>query len=69
MPVIVEPADFAQWLADDTPREALEQLLTTYSAERMQLNPVSTTVNSPRTEGPQCVVTVRPEKTQGSLFD
>jgi putative SOS response-associated peptidase YedK len=69
MPVIVEPANFAQWLGDDTPREGLERLLATYPAEKMKLNPVSTAVNSPRTEGPQCVATVRPEKTQGSLFD
>lgn len=69
MPVIVEPADYGKWLEEGEDRDALKRLLTPYPADKMQLHPVSTVVNSPRHEGPQCIAAAGPEKTQGSLFD
>jgi putative SOS response-associated peptidase YedK len=38
--------------------EPLQRLLQPYPAKKMQLVPVSTLVNSPRNESPQCVVAV-----------
>lgn len=70
MPVILDPERFDAWLdpaAEDPAR--LMRLLTPYPAERMTLYPVSTVVNSPRHEGPECIAPATPGKTQGSLFD
>jgi putative SOS response-associated peptidase YedK len=57
MPVIVDPADYDLWL-DPQRQDAQEvlPLLKQFPAERMQAIPVSTLVNSPRNESPQCVV-------------
>ncbi|MGL4650682.1 MAG: SOS response-associated peptidase [Caldilineaceae bacterium] len=56
MPVIVDPADFDQWLGhggDSSPGELaqLQHLLRPWDAERTVLWPVSTRVNSVRNEG------------------
>ena len=63
MPVILDEQDYAVWLdatVDD--RQRLEQLLKPYPSSEMKLDPVSTYVNSPRNEGPDCV------KVQRQLF-
>jgi putative SOS response-associated peptidase YedK len=69
MPVILEPGNFQQWLGPGEDRDALLGLLGPYPADRMELYPVSTVVNNPRHEGPECIANAHPEKRQGSLFD
>jgi|SRR5579863_3205990 len=57
MPVILDPADYDQWL--DPSRQdpdVLLPLLKQFPADRMQAVAVSTLVNSPRNESPQCIV-------------
>jgi putative SOS response-associated peptidase YedK len=56
MPVILDPADYDRWLdpAQQDPNEVLP-LLKPFAADRMQAVPVSTLVNSPRNESPQCI--------------
>lgn len=56
MPVIIEPADYAQWL--DPQRqlpEAVLDLLRPYPAAAMMAYPVSTYVNSPAQNNAQCI--------------
>jgi len=59
MPVILDPAAYALWLSDraqDAP--ALKALLVPYPAEAMSVRAVSTLVNDPRNDGPECIVPV-----------
>ena len=63
MPVILEEADWAEWLgsgADDPPARLaqLQHLFRPYDGKKMKLRPVSTYVNSPRNEGEQCIAPV-----------
>ncbi len=63
MPVILDEGDYQLWLdaaVDD--RQRLAPLMQPYASSAMQLNPVSTFVNSPRNEGPDCL------KVRGELF-
>ena len=57
MPVILPPEAYAQWL-DPTIRnpESLADLLRPYPAEAMTAHTVSTLVNNPRNDHPECVV-------------
>ena len=59
MPVILPPQAYAEWL-DPAPRAALDllPLLTPYPAEAMRAHPVSTLVNSPANDRPECVLPV-----------
>ena len=56
MPVILQPEDYDLWL-DSTVREPerLQPLLQPYAAEAMTSYPVSSRVNSPRHDSPDCV--------------
>lgn len=55
MPVILEPADFGMWLEPGAhPDEALH-LLRPYPAAKMKAYPVSTAVNNPRHDMPECI--------------
>jgi putative SOS response-associated peptidase YedK len=55
MPVIVAPEDYDTWL-DSEPEPSLGlHLIRPYPSDLMQVTAVSTYVNSPRNEGPQCV--------------
>jgi putative SOS response-associated peptidase YedK len=59
MPVILDPADYDEWLdRGQQDVERLQKLLRPYPAEQMRLTPVSTLVNSPRNEKPECVVPI-----------
>jgi len=70
MPAILDPADYATWLDSQCQEpETLETLLTPFPADRMTINSVSTAVNSPRHDSPQCLAPAAPAKTQGMLFD
>lgn len=57
MPVILPPDAHERWLepAEQSPA-ALQSLLAPFPAEQMTAYPVSTFVNSPRNDSPQCVV-------------
>jgi putative SOS response-associated peptidase YedK len=59
MPVILDPADY-EWLdRDQQDAERLQRLLKPYPSEKMQLVLVSTLINSPRNEKPECVVPLK----------
>jgi len=70
MPAIVDPQQFDLWL-DPAVQEPkiLTGLLGPWPAEKMVAYPVSTVVNSPRHDSPECIERAAPEKLQGSLFD
>ena len=57
MPVILPPSTYSLWL-DTTVRdvEPLQALLTSYPAEQMTAYPVSTRVNNPAYDSPECIV-------------
>lgn len=58
MPVIVGAADYDRWLNAGTPLEEVRDLLRQYPAEQMESFPVSTVVNNPRNETPECAAPV-----------
>jgi putative SOS response-associated peptidase YedK len=61
MPVILHPADYARWLDPEYQRvEELAPLLRPYPAELMVAEPVSTLVNNPRNDSPDCVRVTAP---------
>jgi putative SOS response-associated peptidase YedK len=56
MPVILPRADHGAWLDPGLQdRETLTQMLRPFPPEEMSAYPISTFVNAPRNEGPQCV--------------
>ena len=56
MPVIVAPDHYEMWLDPDFEAEAsLEAILQPYESEDLDLVPVSTIVNSPRNDDPECI--------------
>ena len=64
MPVIIAPDDFPLWLDNATYKpQQLERLLQPFPAEKMTAYPVSTFVNSPRHNTPQCL-----ESLNGTTF-
>jgi putative SOS response-associated peptidase YedK len=57
MPVIIGPRDYALWLDPETQDvDPLRPLLRPYPPAEMQAYPVSRYVNSPRNEGPDCIL-------------
>lgn len=58
MPVIIAPDDYDRWLDPATPGRTVADLLRPYPAEEMTAWPVATTVNSPRNDTPECIVSV-----------
>lgn len=59
MPVILNPKDYDAWL-DPTPQTDLNllQLIKPYPTSKMTAHPVSTLVNKPSNDVPECVVPV-----------
>jgi putative SOS response-associated peptidase YedK len=56
MPVILPPARFSEWLEPSPmPPERLQGILVPHPAEGMEAYPVSTYVNKPVNDGPECV--------------
>ncbi len=56
MPVILPRQSFRAWLeGGDQPPEVLDPLLAPYPPEEMEAGPVSTRVNSPRNDTPECI--------------
>ena len=57
MPVIVEPHDYPMWLDPDFQEsDSLQSLLHPYAGDELRLDRVSTLVNNPRNDDPQCIV-------------
>lgn len=54
MPVLLSPDDYEAWLNPDTPLPVLQALCKPYQQDQMSTHPVSSYVNSPRNEGPDC---------------
>ncbi|MBN2497206.1 MAG: SOS response-associated peptidase [Deltaproteobacteria bacterium] len=56
MPVILPPEAYATWLAaGPQPADELQALLVPFAGEELEVFPVSTAVNSPRSEGPELI--------------
>ncbi|NET40117.1 MAG: SOS response-associated peptidase [Cyanothece sp. SIO1E1] len=55
MPVILNAQSQSVWLNPATPVESLKEITVPYPAEKMAAYPVSTLVNSPRNNGPECL--------------
>ncbi len=56
MPVILGPDDYPIWLdPQESTAEQLQPLLAPFPADAMQAYPVSTFVNSPQNNSPQCI--------------
>lgn len=56
MPVLIAPENCACWVAPQTPTEETLQLLRPAASGTFAYNTVSNYVNSPRNEGPQCIL-------------
>lgn len=56
MPVIIEPAHYAEWLATDTAIGRARELLQPWAATTMTAHRVSLRVNSPAHDDAECVV-------------
>jgi putative SOS response-associated peptidase YedK len=54
MPVILDRRDFGAWLDPEGKPEELQALLHPYEENDLEAYPVSTFVNNPRNQGPQC---------------
>ena len=56
MPVMLESKDYDTWLdPDDKKLDELQDLLRPYAASEMETYPVSTRVNSPANDSPDCI--------------
>ncbi len=55
MPVILEPEDYGTWLDPGDQPELGLHLLRPYPADRLDAYPVSTLVNSPKNDSPDCI--------------
>ncbi len=56
MPVILNPSDYERWLSPgEVPPGEVDDLLVPFPAEEMSAYPVSTFVNNPKNDAPQCV--------------
>jgi len=59
MPVILPPESYEQWLDPaEQPPDRLQALLRSYPAEQMTAYPVSTLVNKPQNDRPECILPV-----------
>lgn len=59
MPVIVAAEDFDDWLDPGPQPDQALHLLRPYPAEKMAAYPVSTFVNNPRNDAPECIAPLR----------
>jgi len=56
MPVILEPANYSVWLqSDGSNQDELQHLLRPAAEEMLDAYPISTYVNRPQNEGPECI--------------
>lgn len=55
MPVILDESDYDRWLDPRTGRDELQTLLAPCPTDHLVMHPVSTLVNNPRNEMPECI--------------
>ncbi|WP_045221531.1 SOS response-associated peptidase [Desulfonatronum thioautotrophicum] len=66
MPVIIKPEDYSTWLSPESRREQIDVMLQPYADTPTHIQPVSTRVNSPKNNDPDCIVPVLlPDENQG----
>ena len=58
MPVIISPEKYDTWLQDPTPKQDLQELILPYPAEKMAAYRVSSQVNSPQNDTPDCTLPI-----------
>jgi putative SOS response-associated peptidase YedK len=58
MPVIIKPENYSSWLAPETAQDHIKTLLEPFADLPTLIQPVSTRVNNPRNNDPECVVPV-----------
>lgn len=69
MAVILHEEDYDTWLSpDELPPQVLMPLIRPYEAERMDVYEVSTLVNSPTNDLPECIVPLAPPPGQSMLL-
>ena len=54
MPAILRRDDYASWLNRETPVETAQSLLLSYDVEEMEAHAVSSKVNRPSHDSPDC---------------
>lgn len=54
MPVILMPDDYAAWLDSAAPLQSLKTLLRPLTGDMLGFHPISTLVNSPKNDFPEC---------------
>ncbi len=70
MPLILSSDYFSDWLDPElTNSEEIVGYARTATPPQLRSHPVSTEVNSARTQGPQLILPAQPEPTQPGLFD
>jgi putative SOS response-associated peptidase YedK len=62
MPVILKPEDYDKWLDPNTPPAEAEALLKPYPDGELVADPVSTLVNSPKNDLPDCIKPIEEEE-------
>ncbi len=55
MPVVLDPADYGMWLDPATAPDQLNHLLRPFDPDRLAAFPVSTAVNRPGNDSPECI--------------
>lgn len=56
MPVILQSQFYDEWLNPEVnDKEKLQAMLVSYPADKMEVRPVSTLVNSPKNDSPKCI--------------
>ena len=66
MPVIIKPEDYQTWLAPESHWEQIDALLHPFTDKPALMQPVSTRVNSPKNNDPECIVpALLSDETQG----
>ena len=57
MPVILNTKSLAAWIDPETGREEVTAVLASFPPKKMKAYPVSSWVNNPRHDGPECLAT------------
>jgi putative SOS response-associated peptidase YedK len=60
MPVLVGEAERQRWLDPTTPRDQVQALCRPWTGDDLEVFPVSTRVNAPRHDDPECIAPVGP---------
>lgn len=58
MPVVLDPADYSMWLDPETPADQLMHLMRPADSGLLEAYPVSTAVNRPTNDSPECIVPI-----------